>query len=71
MLKFSPMLIISFATALLYIGFGIFILAKGNILTFTEFQKYGLGSLLIIYGLFRFYRSIKKGRELASDDEEE
>ena len=44
-----------------YIGFGIFILFfSKNIIDLKDFQRIGLGIVLIIYGAYRSYRAYKK-----------
>jgi putative Mn2+ efflux pump MntP len=57
----------------LYIGLGIFFLVAEHILNFSSFQQFGVGIILIIYGLFRFYNALKKKREreLEQNEEEE
>jgi len=57
----------------LYICLGIFFLVADNILNFSSFQQFGVGLILIIYGLFRFYNALKKKREreLEKNEEEE
>ncbi|GIK61940.1 MAG: hypothetical protein HND39_00530 [Ignavibacteriota bacterium] len=37
-----------------------FLILGKNIFSFTDFQKIGLGVILIAYGTFRTYSSIKK-----------
>jgi hypothetical protein len=55
----------------LYIGLGIFILLADKILSFSSFQQLGVGLILIIYGLFRFYNTLKKKRERELEIDEE
>jgi hypothetical protein len=46
---------------LAYLGFGVFILFfSKNILELKDFQRIGLGVVLIIYGTYRSYRAYKK-----------
>jgi hypothetical protein len=55
----------------LYTGLGIFFLAADNVLNFSSFQQFGVGLILIIYGLFRFYIALKKKRESELEKNEE
>jgi len=57
--------------SILYIGLGIFFLVAKNIFNFSSFQQFGVGLILIIYGLFRFYIALKKKRESDLEKNEE
>ncbi|MBV6420643.1 MAG: hypothetical protein DAHOPDDO_01900 [Ignavibacteriaceae bacterium] len=54
------MSIFKLAMSLIYVGAGMFLILGKNIFSFTDFQKIGLGVILIAYGTFRTYSSIKK-----------
>lgn len=53
----------------IYFGSGIFLLLGKNIFNFSEFQKIGLGIILVAYGLMRFYFAIKKMKEEKNENE--
>jgi hypothetical protein len=55
--------------ALIYLMSGIFLLIGNNIFNFTDFQKYGLGVLLVAYGIYRLYISLKKIKEIKNEEE--
>lgn len=61
--------IVNIIMAILYMVSGVFLLLGENIFDFSQFQKSGLGILLILYGLFRTISFLKKSRE-QNDDEE-
>lgn len=63
--------IASFTMSLVYLGCGIFLLAGNNIFDFSNFQKYGLAAILIVYGLFRFYSAWKKMKEDSQEDDQD
>jgi hypothetical protein len=46
-----------------YIGSGIFLLIGKNIFQFTAFQRIGLTILLSVYGVYRFFNTLKKHKE--------
>lgn len=52
-----------FIMSIIYLGSGIFLLVGDNIFNFPDFQKIGLAIILISYGSFRLYRSLKKMKE--------
>jgi hypothetical protein len=52
----------------IYLGSGIFLLVGNNIFNFTDFQKYGLGVVLVIYGIYRLYISLKKIKEIQNEE---
>jgi len=54
----------------IYIGCGLFLLLGNNVFEFTNFQKIGLASILLIYGLFRGYIVIRRKKEIEKNDEE-
>jgi len=56
--------------AVIYIGFGMYILIGSNIFNFSNLQKISFGTLLVAYGLFRFYTALKKKRESEIDEDE-
>jgi hypothetical protein len=68
-LSFS--IIIGFTISVVYIGLGVFILIADSFFSFSSFQRLGFGLILIIYGIFRFYRTMKKKRESRAEDYEE
>jgi hypothetical protein len=55
--------------AVIYLGCGIFLLIGNNIFNFTDLQKYGLGVILVVYGIFRVFISIKKIKETQNEDQ--
>ena len=59
-----------FAMAVIYIGAGLYILLASNIFNFSNLQKFGFGTILVVYGLFRFYVALKKKRESEIDENE-
>lgn len=63
--------ILNFIMALFYISLGAFLLLKENIYNFSSIQKYGVGIILLGYGIFRLYRSIIKSKEEAYHEDEE
>jgi len=44
-------------------GSGIFLLIGKNIFQFTAFQRIGLTILLSVYGVYRFFNTLKKHKE--------
>jgi hypothetical protein len=68
-LSFS--IILSFAISIVYLGFGIFLIVGNNIFVLSRLQRLGFGLVLLAYGLFRFYRTLKKKRESDIEDDEE
>ena len=59
-----------FAMAVIYIGAGMYILIGSNIFNFSILQKFGFGTILVVYGLFRFYVALKKKRESEIDEDQ-
>jgi hypothetical protein len=61
-----------FAMAVIYAGLGIFFIVADDLFNFSNFQRIGFGVILISYGSFRFYVTLKKKRkrELNYDDED-
>lgn len=57
--------------SLVYIAFGIYLLTAKNIFSLSSFQQCAFGIILIIYGSFRFYLTLKKKKESESDDDDE
>lgn len=57
-----------FAMASIYVGAGMYILLGSNIFNFSNLQKFGFGTILVVYGLFRFYVALKKKRESEIDE---
>jgi hypothetical protein len=53
----------SLVMSFVYMGSGIFLLIGKNIFQFTDFQRIGLTILLIGYGVYRFFNTIKKHKE--------
>ncbi len=49
--------------AAVYTLLGIFMLIQKQVLNFSELQRIGLGIVLILYGIFRFYKVKKKSQE--------
>jgi hypothetical protein len=58
--------------SVIYVGLGIFFIVAENVFNFSNVQQIGFGVILISYGLFRFYVTLKKKREseLENDDED-
>lgn len=67
-MRFSEIINISMAT--IYLACGVYLLIGNNIFNFSDFQKTGLGSLLIAYGSFRMYTALKKRNEQNDTNEE-
>lgn len=61
--------IVNIIMAIIYMASGVFLLLGENIFNFSEFQKSGIGILLILYGLFRTLNFLKKSREQKDDEE--
>ena len=60
--------IFSYLMAGIYLVLGLYLLIKGwN--TLSKLQTIDLGSLLIVYALFRFYRIVRESRMKFSDQE--
>jgi uncharacterized membrane protein len=57
-----------FAMVVIYIGAGMYILIASNIFNFSNLQKFGFGTILVVYGLVRFYVALKKKRESEIDE---
>jgi hypothetical protein len=57
-----------FAMAVIYVGSGMYILIASNIFNFSNLQKFGFGTILVVYGLVRFYVALKKKRESEIDE---
>ncbi len=68
----SLLSVFGFTMSFIYAGLGVFLFFVDNIFNFSDFQQLGLGLILLAYGLFRFYTTLKKKREneLEEDDEE-
>lgn len=49
--------------AIIYLGCGMFLLIGNNIFDFADFQKYGLGVLLLVYGIYRLFIALKEIKE--------
>jgi hypothetical protein len=60
---FSIGVLFGFVMSFLYTGLGLFLLITDQILIFSDFQKFGLGLILILYGFFRLYRTLKQKKE--------
>lgn len=57
---------------LVYIGAGVFIiLAKDRFENMTPYLRISLGSLIIIYGLFRLYSAYRKYKDEREEEFEE
>jgi hypothetical protein len=52
-----------------YLGMGVYLLVSKNIYLFSDLQRIGIGAILASYGVFRFYRTVKKKRENEDSDE--
>jgi len=63
---------LGFVMSVLYAGLGIYFIVAENVFNFSNFQRIGFGVILISYGSFRFYVTLKKKREreLNYDDED-
>jgi len=53
----------------MYFGAGMFLILGKNIFNFSDFQRIGLGMILLAYGTFRTYSSVKKIREKEEENE--
>ncbi|HCY77529.1 MAG TPA: hypothetical protein DHV28_16560 [Ignavibacteriales bacterium] len=58
------------AMAIVYLACGTFLLVGKNIFNFSDFQKIGLGCLLVLYGLFRIYSLLKKRKQQNDKNED-
>ncbi len=54
---------------IVYLGCGLFLLIGKNIFDFTDLQKYGLSIIMIGYGIFRLFISVKKIREMRNEEQ--
>ena len=54
---------------MMYLGAGMFLILGKNIFNFSDFQRIGLGLILLTYGTFRTYSSIKKIRDQEEENE--
>lgn len=70
-ISLSLMTILGFAMSLVYISLGIYLLTAKNIFSFSNLQQSGFAIILILYGLFRFYQTLKKKKESESDEDNE
>ncbi len=70
---FSIGVIFGFVISFAYTGLGLFLLITDHIFNFSALQKNGLGIILISYGFFRLYRTLKQRKEniLQSHSEED
>lgn len=57
--------------SVVYTGLGIFLLFADTIFIFSGMQQTIVAVILIVYGLFRGYKAIKKRAEELEDDNEE
>jgi hypothetical protein len=53
----------------MYFGAGMFLILGKNIFNFNDIQRFGLGMLLLAYGTFRTYSSVKKIREKEEEND--
>jgi hypothetical protein len=53
----------------MYFGAGMFLILGKNIFNFSDFQRMGLGMILLAYGTFRTYSSVKKTRDKEEENE--
>jgi hypothetical protein len=56
--------------AVIYFGAGMYILISSNIFNFSNLQKLSFGTLLVAYGIFRFYTALKKKKESEIEEDE-
>lgn len=61
--------ILGFLMPVIYIGCGIYLLVADDVFNFSSFQQSGLGIILTVYGVFRFYSSIKKIKRYNENEE--
>ena len=54
----------------IYVGLGIFFIVTEYVFNFSKVQQIGFGTILITYGLIRFYVSIRKKRESELENED-
>lgn len=66
---YSIGVIFGFVMSFMYTGFGLFLLITDQVFIFSDLQKFGLGLILILYGFFRFYRTLKQKKENISRGE--
>ena len=63
--------IFGLAMAVVYTLLGLYLLIQQEVLNFSKLQRIGLGIILIMYGLFRFYKVKKKYEETDENEIEE
>lgn len=56
--------------AVIYFVAGMYILVGRNIFNFSNLQKISLGTILVAYGLIRFYTALEKKRKSEIDEDE-
>jgi hypothetical protein len=49
--------------SLVYLAAGLYLLLSGSFINLSDVHRYGIGAMLIIYSVFRFYRAVIKKRE--------
>jgi hypothetical protein len=57
--------------SVIYSGLGIFLILSGPVYIFTPFQQYGVGTILLVYGVYRFYRAYKRRKDEIIDEDDE
>jgi len=63
-------IIFSFIISCVYAGLGLFLLITDNVFSLSGFQKSGFGLILIAYGIFRLYRTLKQKKENDFEEDE-
>lgn len=68
----SPAILLKFIVSVLYTVMGVlFLVVKELIAGFTGPLAIGMGSVLLIYGIFRFYRAYMELKEFSRSNNQE
>jgi uncharacterized membrane protein HdeD (DUF308 family) len=57
--------------SVVYSGLGIYLILSGPVYIFTPFQQYGVGTILLLYGVFRFYKAYRRRKDELDNREDE
>jgi len=70
--QLSPLRYISYIAIVIYLGFGLYLLAKPGVLEgYSPNVQTGLGIILLLYGLFRLWIIIQRNRMIKKQNENE
>jgi len=62
---------LGFVMFVLYVGLGMYFIFAEKLFNFSNLQRIGFGVILISYGFFRFYVTLKKKKESELEDDDE